>query len=149
MILFNSFVNSWTLKLTKYKLMVVFNTFQPEHKIQSQGEKPLHLSLELVPKMLKPLVKDWVPDAYVISFKVSTSYLFFDLRYWAWMWELVYILHTYRSVVMFQSVACAYEGVVTNILLFISTQLHIYLKLVEHPLYIEKVFFQHQRDSQL
>ncbi|PVD35953.1 hypothetical protein C0Q70_02922 [Pomacea canaliculata] len=45
----------------------------PEHKIQSQGEKPLHLSLELVPKMLKPLVKDWVPDAYVISFKLETD----------------------------------------------------------------------------
>ncbi|XP_076455635.1 phosphopantothenate--cysteine ligase-like [Babylonia areolata] len=44
----------------------------PEHKIQS-SEKPLQLSLQLVPKMLKPLVKDWLPDAFVVSFKLETD----------------------------------------------------------------------------
>lgn len=38
------------------------------HKIQSS--EPLRLHFELVPKVLRPLVKFWVPDAFVISFKV-------------------------------------------------------------------------------
>jgi len=45
--------------------------FQPEHKIQSSGG-PLNLSLQLVPKMLEPLVKEWVPNAFIVSFKVRT-----------------------------------------------------------------------------
>lgn len=44
----------------------------PEHKIQSSGG-PINLSLQLVPKLLKPLVKDWIPDAYIISFKLETD----------------------------------------------------------------------------
>lgn len=44
----------------------------PEHKIQS-ADGPFNLQLHLVPKMLKPLVKDWVPNAYVISFKLETD----------------------------------------------------------------------------
>ena len=44
----------------------------PEHKIQS-SDGPMNLSLHLVPKMLLPLVKDWVPEAYVISFKLETD----------------------------------------------------------------------------
>ncbi|XP_033733427.1 phosphopantothenate--cysteine ligase-like [Pecten maximus] len=44
----------------------------PEHKIQS-GDGPLQLSLEMVPKMLQPLVKEWVPDAFVVSFKLETD----------------------------------------------------------------------------
>ncbi|VDH97017.1 phosphopantothenate-cysteine ligase, partial [Mytilus galloprovincialis] len=44
----------------------------PEHKIQSSGG-PLKLSLQLVPKMLEPLVKEWVPDAFVVSFKLETE----------------------------------------------------------------------------
>ncbi|XP_070174764.1 phosphopantothenate--cysteine ligase-like isoform X2 [Littorina saxatilis] len=44
----------------------------PEHKIQS-ANGPLQLSLQLVPKMLRPLVKDWTPDAFVISFKLETD----------------------------------------------------------------------------
>ncbi|KAK7489472.1 hypothetical protein BaRGS_00019271 [Batillaria attramentaria] len=31
------------------------------------------LSLQLVPKMLTPLVKDWTPQAFVISFKLETD----------------------------------------------------------------------------
>ncbi|KAL8601348.1 hypothetical protein ACOMHN_054641 [Nucella lapillus] len=46
----------------------------PEHKIQSSGSvKPLELTLQLVPKMLKPLVKDWLPRAFIISFKLETD----------------------------------------------------------------------------
>ncbi|XP_064618334.1 phosphopantothenate--cysteine ligase-like [Liolophura sinensis] len=44
----------------------------PEHKIQS-SDGALQLSLQLVPKMLKPLVKDWVPSAFVVSFKLETD----------------------------------------------------------------------------
>lgn len=45
----------------------------PEHKIQS-GDGPLQLSLEMVPKMLQPLVKEWVPNAFVVSFKLETDH---------------------------------------------------------------------------
>lgn len=44
----------------------------PEHKIQS-ADGPLHVSLQLVPKLLGPLVKEWAPDAFVISFKLETD----------------------------------------------------------------------------
>lgn len=44
----------------------------PEHKIQSSNG-PLQLSLNMVPKILSPLVKDWAPQAFVISFKLETD----------------------------------------------------------------------------
>ncbi|XP_049590508.1 phosphopantothenate--cysteine ligase [Syngnathus scovelli] len=44
----------------------------PEHKIQSSNG-PLQLSLKMVPKILSPLVKDWAPQAFVISFKLETD----------------------------------------------------------------------------
>ncbi|GAB1609413.1 phosphopantothenate--cysteine ligase-like [Argonauta hians] len=44
----------------------------PEHKIQSSNGS-LQLSLELVPKLLEPLVKDWSPDGFIISFKLETD----------------------------------------------------------------------------
>ncbi|XP_029646658.1 phosphopantothenate--cysteine ligase-like [Octopus sinensis] len=44
----------------------------PEHKIQSSNGS-LQLSLQLVPKLLEPLVKDWAPDAFIISFKLETN----------------------------------------------------------------------------
>lgn len=44
----------------------------PEHKIQSSNG-PLQLSLNMVPKILSPLVKDWSPQAFVISFKLETD----------------------------------------------------------------------------
>ncbi len=44
----------------------------PEHKMQSsEGAPEVHLAL--VPKMLAPLVKDWVPKAFVVSFKLETD----------------------------------------------------------------------------
>ncbi|XP_071444595.1 phosphopantothenate--cysteine ligase [Hetaerina americana] len=44
----------------------------PTHKMQS-NEGPPSISLQLVPKMLKPLVNIWVPNAYVVSFKLETD----------------------------------------------------------------------------
>lgn len=46
--------------------------FQPEHKIQSEGG-PLSITLQLVPKMLMPVTSIWVPNAFVISFKLETD----------------------------------------------------------------------------
>lgn len=34
---------------------------------------PLQLSMNMVPKILSPLVKDWAPQAFVISFKLETD----------------------------------------------------------------------------
>ncbi len=47
-------------------------TEMPEHKIQS-SDGPLSLSLQMVPKMLQPLVTHWVPNAFVVSFKLETD----------------------------------------------------------------------------
>lgn len=44
----------------------------PEHKIQSSNG-PLDLQLQLVPKMLAPLVRRWCPRPFVISFKLETD----------------------------------------------------------------------------
>lgn len=41
------------------------------HKIPSTGPPSIHL--QLVPKMLAPLVNLWVPKAFVISFKLETD----------------------------------------------------------------------------
>ncbi|CAL7934754.1 unnamed protein product [Xylocopa violacea] len=41
------------------------------HKIPSCG--PSTLSLQLVPKILAPLVSLWVPEAFVVSFKLETD----------------------------------------------------------------------------
>lgn len=43
----------------------------PKHKIESSNT--LKMSLDLVPKILKPLVSNWVPEAYVVSFKLETD----------------------------------------------------------------------------
>ncbi|XP_070615084.1 phosphopantothenate--cysteine ligase isoform X2 [Erythrolamprus reginae] len=44
----------------------------PEHKIQS-SDGPLQISMSMVPKMLSPLVKEWAPQGFVISFKLETD----------------------------------------------------------------------------
>ncbi|XP_054716098.1 phosphopantothenate--cysteine ligase-like isoform X2 [Uloborus diversus] len=41
------------------------------HKISSDEE--LSLNLRMVPKLLQPLVRYWVPDAFVVSFKLETD----------------------------------------------------------------------------
>lgn len=43
-----------------------------EHKIQS-GSGPLTVTLQLVPKMLSPLVSVWGPELFVVSFKLETD----------------------------------------------------------------------------
>jgi phosphopantothenate-cysteine ligase len=43
----------------------------PTHKIQS-GIAP-KISMQLVPKLLAPLVSSWVPEAFVVSFKLETD----------------------------------------------------------------------------
>lgn len=44
----------------------------PTHKMQSGHGAPT-ISLQLVPKMLAPLVSLWVPHAFVVSFKLETD----------------------------------------------------------------------------
>ncbi|KAI9208083.1 DNA/pantothenate metabolism flavoprotein [Polychytrium aggregatum] len=43
-----------------------------EHKIQSSGGG-LSLELEQVPKIIRPLVKEWAPEGFIISFKLETD----------------------------------------------------------------------------
>ncbi|KAF9302899.1 hypothetical protein BGZ74_004675 [Mortierella antarctica] len=43
-----------------------------EHKIQS-GDGLLNLTMDQVPKILKPLVNDWTPNALIVSFKLETD----------------------------------------------------------------------------
>lgn len=43
----------------------------PQHKIQSNISPKI--SLQLVPKILKPLVSSWVTKGYVVSFKLETD----------------------------------------------------------------------------
>jgi len=40
--------------------------------MQSQSGAPV-ISLETTPKMLEPLVAEWLPNAYTISFKLETD----------------------------------------------------------------------------
>lgn len=40
-----------------------------EHKLQS-GKGTLALEMDQVPKVLKPLVQEWMPEGYIVSFKV-------------------------------------------------------------------------------
>ncbi|CAH0559329.1 unnamed protein product [Brassicogethes aeneus] len=44
----------------------------PTHKIQSGSGVP-NIQLQLVPKLLAPLVSLWVPQAFVVSFKLETD----------------------------------------------------------------------------
>lgn len=50
---------------------------QATHKISS--DNPIDLRFEMVPKLLRPLVKYWVPEAFVVSFKVASCNLVFNL----------------------------------------------------------------------
>ncbi|KAF9977491.1 hypothetical protein BGZ73_005878 [Actinomortierella ambigua] len=50
-----------------------------EHKIQS-GDGVLNLSMEQVPKILKPLVNDWTPKAFIVSFKLETDEALLPLK---------------------------------------------------------------------
>ncbi|KII87857.1 hypothetical protein PLICRDRAFT_690760 [Plicaturopsis crispa FD-325 SS-3] len=43
-----------------------------EHKIQS-GKGSLHIEMDQVPKILKPMVDEWTRDGYIVSFKLETD----------------------------------------------------------------------------
>ncbi|KAF7326035.1 Phosphopantothenate--cysteine ligase CAB2 [Mycena kentingensis (nom. inval.)] len=43
-----------------------------EHKIQS-GKGSLHIEMDQVPKILKPMVEEWTRDGYIVSFKLETE----------------------------------------------------------------------------
>ncbi|KIP07288.1 hypothetical protein PHLGIDRAFT_71306 [Phlebiopsis gigantea 11061_1 CR5-6] len=43
-----------------------------EHKIQS-GKGSLHIEMDQVPKILKPLVNEWTREGYIVSFKLETD----------------------------------------------------------------------------
>lgn len=45
------------------------HSVQSEHKIQS-GKGSLILEMDQVPKILKPMVDEWTPDSFIVSFKV-------------------------------------------------------------------------------
>ena len=51
-----------------------------EHKIQS-GKGSLVLEMDQVPKILKPMVDEWTPEGFIVSFKVGlflVSYSVYD-----------------------------------------------------------------------
>ncbi|KAL9936373.1 hypothetical protein V8E36_004441 [Tilletia maclaganii] len=48
------------------------STKTPEHKIQS-GKGSLLIEMDQVPKVLKPMVQDWVPEGFIVSFKLETD----------------------------------------------------------------------------
>jgi len=43
-----------------------------EHKIQS-GKGSLHIEMDQVPKTLKPMVDEWSPEGFIVSFKLETD----------------------------------------------------------------------------
>ena len=51
----------------------IYIKLKVEHKIQSRAGG-LNLSLDQVPKFLKPLVSEWAPKGFIISFKVCLIY---------------------------------------------------------------------------
>lgn len=53
------------------KVITHIHFFQSVHKIPSSG--PPTIQLKLVPKILAPLVSLWVPQAFVVSFKLETD----------------------------------------------------------------------------
>lgn len=60
---FSSFPSHLLLKLPTVFLLIFFFF----------NISPLQITMRMVPKMLSPLVRDWAPDAFVISFKLETD----------------------------------------------------------------------------
>ncbi|CAD6887285.1 unnamed protein product [Tilletia controversa] len=48
------------------------STKVPKHKIQS-GKGSLLIEMDQVPKVLKPMVQDWAPEGFIVSFKLETD----------------------------------------------------------------------------
>lgn len=57
-------------KDTKLMISYLITLLQSEHKIQS-GKGSLHIEMDQVPKILKPLVDEWTREGFIVSFKVS------------------------------------------------------------------------------
>ena len=53
-----------------------------EHKIQS-GKGSLHIEMDQVPKILKPLVSEWTREGFIVSFKVRFFFIFTQYAYGA------------------------------------------------------------------
>ncbi|KAF9226013.1 DFP-domain-containing protein [Gyrodon lividus] len=70
-------MNSSGSKAMYYLAAAVSDFFLPrqkmsEHKIQS-GKGSLHIEMDQVPKILKPMVSEWAPGGFVVSFKLETD----------------------------------------------------------------------------
>ena len=63
---------SATIHVSRRSLNDGYAFDQSEHKIQS-GKGSLHIEMDQVPKILKPLVSEWVPTGFVVSFKVCAG----------------------------------------------------------------------------
>jgi len=68
---------SYARKALFYLAAAVSDFFLPtqkmsEHKIQS-GKGSLIIEMDQVPKILKPMVDEWTPEAFVVSFKLETD----------------------------------------------------------------------------
>ncbi|GLV31110.1 Phosphopantothenoylcysteine synthetase [Carabus blaptoides fortunei] len=91
----------------------------PTHKIQSGAGAPT-ISLQLVPKMLAPLVSLWVPHAYVVSFKLETDENLLivkardSLKKYKHKLVIANILQTRRQRVVFVTPESTYELVLTR-----------------------------------
>ncbi|KAI0319307.1 phosphopantothenate-cysteine ligase [Amylostereum chailletii] len=70
-------LNALGRKSLYYLAAAVSDFFLPrqkmsEHKIQS-GKGSLLIEMDQVPKILKPMVDEWTPDGFVVSFKLETD----------------------------------------------------------------------------
>ncbi|KAJ6650058.1 Phosphopantothenate--cysteine ligase [Pseudolycoriella hygida] len=91
----------------------------PVHKIQS-GEGAPTISLQLVPKILAPLVSLWVPNAFVVSFKLETDENLLiaksreSLNKYKHKLVIANILQTRKNRVIFVTPTTSYEVVLTR-----------------------------------
>ena len=58
-------------------LLIHFCVTQSEHKIQSR-KGSLQIEMDQVPKILQPMVDEWTPEAFIVSFKVRVISQRFD-----------------------------------------------------------------------
>ncbi|KAJ8979935.1 hypothetical protein NQ317_003677 [Molorchus minor] len=86
----------------------------PVHKLQSGAGVP-NINLQLVPKLLAPLVSLWVPHAYVVSFKLETDESILipksreSLNKYKHKLVIGNMLQTRRSKVVFVTLDSSYE----------------------------------------
>lgn len=57
------------IALTRHLIHLVSSCLKSEHKIQSR-KGSLQIEMDQVPKVLKPMVENWIPESFVVSFKV-------------------------------------------------------------------------------